>query len=61
MCKLCKIRPHLENCDQFRNPVAAHGSWGIILEAKDCPKEYTRLIDEMVTLLNNYVVMFTHV
>ena len=44
------IRPHLEYCVQLWNPVAAHGSWGIILELESVQRRFTRLIDEVGTL-----------
>ena len=43
------IRPHLEYCVQFWNPVAAHGSWGIILEQESVQRRFTGLIDEVGT------------
>ena len=44
------IRPHLEYCVQLWNPVAAHGSWGIVLELESVQRRFTRLIDEVGTL-----------
>ena len=44
------IRPHLEYCVQLWNPVAAHGSWGIILELESIQRRITRLIYEVGTL-----------
>jgi hypothetical protein len=44
------IRPHLEYCVQLWNPVAAHGSWGIILELESVQRRFTRLINEVGTL-----------
>ena len=44
------IRPHLEYCVQLWNPIAAHGSWGIILELEAVQRRFTRLIDEVGTL-----------
>ena len=44
------IRPHLEYCVQLWNPIAAHGSWGIILELEAVQRRFTRLISEVGTL-----------
>ena len=44
------IRPHLEYCVQLWNPVAAHGSWGTVLELESVQRRFTRLIDEVGTL-----------
>ena len=44
------IRPHLEYCVQLWNPVAAHGSWGIVLELESVQRRFTRLINEVGTL-----------
>ena len=44
------IRPHLEYCVQLWNPVAAHGSWGIVLELEGVQRRFTRLISEVGTL-----------
>ena len=44
------IRPHLEYCVQLWNPIATHGSWGIILELEAVQRRFTRLINEVGTL-----------
>ena len=44
------IRPHLEYCVQLWNPVAAHGSWAIVLELEGVQRRFTRLISEIGTL-----------
>ena len=40
------IRPHLEYCVQLWNPVAAHGSWGIILELEGVHRRFTLLTSD---------------
>ena len=43
----CWLRPHLEYAVQVWVPTARQGNWGIIMEIKDCQRQFTRIIEGM--------------
>ena len=39
------VRPHLEYAVQVWAPTARHGNWGVIMDIKDCQRQFTRIIE----------------